>query len=153
MDRKNGKYYQGDYKPQHPEKYIGNVLPHYRSSWERRVFFYMDTNENIAAWGSECVVVPYTSPKDGQIHRYYPDIFCRVKTQDGLKDFMLEIKPMAQSQPAKKPKRNTLKALQQFNEGNETYLVNRAKWEACARWCRERNITFRVVTENELKVL
>lgn len=153
MPQKNGKYYQGDYKPQNPKKYIGNVLPHYRSSWEQRVFWYMDTNENILAWGSECVVVPYVSPKDGQIHRYYPDIFCRVRKGDGVKDFMLEIKPLAQSQPAKTPKRKTLKAIQQFNEGNEVYLVNRAKWEACSKWCKERNITFRVVTENELKVL
>ena len=148
-----GQFYQGDYKPKHPEKYIGNTLPHYRSGWERRVFYYMDMNESIAAWGSECVVVPYVSPKDGEIHRYYPDIFCRVKTVDGLKDFMLEIKPMAQSQPAKKPKKMTAKAIMQFNESQEVYLVNRAKWEACEKWCKERNITFRVVTENELRLL
>lgn len=150
---KNGKFYQGDYKPQNPGKYIGNVLPHYRSSWERRVFYYMDTNENIVAWLSEGIAIPYVSPRDGQVHRYYPDVFARVRTAKGTKDFMLEIKPMAQSQPAKKPKRNTTKALQQFNEGNEVYLVNRAKWEACEKWCKERNITFRVVTENELRVL
>ena len=153
MPRTSTKYYQGDWKPKHPEKYIGNVLPHYRSSWELRVFWYMDTNENVVAWGSECVIIPYVSPKDGQIHRYYPDIFCRVKTPNGVKDFLLEIKPLAQSQPAKVPKRKTLKTLQQFNESNETYLINRAKWDAASKFCKEKGITFRVVTENELKVL
>lgn len=153
MDGKSGKFYQGDFKPEHPEKYIGNTLPHYRSSWERKVFGYMDLNENIVCWGSECVAIPYVSPKDGDIHRYFPDIFCRVKTPNGTKDFMLEIKPIAQSQPAKQPKRKTLKAMMQFNESQETFLVNRSKWAACEKWCKERNITFRVVTENELKVL
>ena len=146
-------YYQGDYTPKHHEKYIGNKLPHYRSSWERKVFWYLDNNENVVAWGSECIVIPYVSPKDGQVHRYYPDCFVRIKCPDGLKDFILEIKPVAQSQPAKVPKKKTAKALQQFNESQETFLVNQAKWAACEKWCKERNIAFRVVTENELRLL
>lgn len=148
-----GKYHQGDWKPTNPQKYLWKKLPHYRSSWERRLFTYLDTNDNVLAWGSEGFAIPYYSPLDGKNHLYVPDIICKVRTPNGEKTFVLEVKPLAQSQPAKVPKRKTAKAMQTFNEGQETYIRNQAKWEACQKWCEARNITFKVVTEKELGLL
>ena len=36
---------------------------------------YCDNNESVIEWGSEEVVIPYKSPWDGRIHRYFPDFF------------------------------------------------------------------------------
>ena len=148
------QFYQGDYKPENPKKYVGNKLPHFRSSWEKRVFFYMDKCENVIAWGSEPFAIEYVSPIDGKKHRYFPDIFCRVKRTDGTtKDFLLEIKPKYQSEPAKVPKKKTAKAVIKFVESQQIYTVNQAKWDAAMKYCKSRNIEFKVITENELGLL
>ena len=147
-------FYQGDYKPENPKKYVGNKLPHYRSSWERRVFYYMDKCENVVAWGSEPLAIEYVNPLDGRRHRYFPDIVCRVKQKDGkLKDFMLEIKPKYQSEPARVPKRKTAKAVIHFVENQQTYTVNQAKWDAAMAYCNPRNIEFKVITEEQLGLI
>ena len=64
--------YKGKFKPKNPSKYIGdptNIV--YRSLWERRFMIYCDNEDNILSWGSEEVVIPYVSPIDNKVHRYY----------------------------------------------------------------------------------
>ena len=36
------KFAQGIFKPKHPEKYVGNHAPKYRSSWELMMFNFAD---------------------------------------------------------------------------------------------------------------
>ena len=108
--RKKVKYYKGKFKPERPEKYKGNprnII--YRSMWERRFMVYCDRNDNILEWGSEEFVVPYKSPIDGKIHRYFPDFYVKVKQHDHTtKKFLIEIKPKRQTKPPKaSPKRKT----------------------------------------------
>ena len=68
------KSYKGKYYPLNPKKYKGNPSQVvYRSLWERKLMVYCDKNEKVLEWGSEEIIIPYMSPKDGRLHRYFPD--------------------------------------------------------------------------------
>ena len=61
--------YKGKYIPTNPKKYRGDpsqVI--YRSLWERKLMVYCDRNSKVVEWGSEEVIIPYMSPKDGRLH-------------------------------------------------------------------------------------
>ena len=48
MQQKGNRYKQGIYPIRHPEKYKGDYNKIvYRSSWELRVFKYLDDNPNV----------------------------------------------------------------------------------------------------------
>ena len=71
------------YKPSNPEKYQGNpnnIIC--RSSWERRFCVWCDKNENIISWASEEFSIPYMSPIDKRVHRYFPDYIIKVKEKN-----------------------------------------------------------------------
>ena len=140
--------YKGKYQPSYPQKYKGNPTNIiYRSLWERKFMVYCDTNENIIEWQSEEKSIPYRSPVDGKIHRYFPDFLIKVKESNGtIKNYMIEIKPAKQTVPPPKPKRQTKKYLYEAYE----YAKNQAKWEAAREFCKDRQWEFKVLTENEL---
>ena len=51
---------------------------------------YCDQSDNILEWGSEEVVIPYVSPLDGRVHRYFPDFYIKVKQSNGgLKKYIM----------------------------------------------------------------
>ena len=97
------------YKPSYPDKYQGdssNIIC--RSSWERKFCRYCDLNTNILQWGSEEFHIPYISPVDRRIHKYYPDFIIKVKESTGqIKTYVIEVKPKRQTQPPKKKSRVT----------------------------------------------
>jgi hypothetical protein len=138
-----GKWEQGPFKPLNPKKYVGN--PHkivYRSWWEFCFMRKLDKDPNVVAWQSEELVIPYRSPKDRQMHRYFVDFVYR--TKDG-KTYMVELKPWAQTQPPKKGRKNFLKE-------SQTFGINKAKWEAAMAYCKAKGFIFKIVTERELNV-
>ena len=64
--------YSGKYIPSNPKKYRGNPMQVvYRSLWERKLMVYCDKNEKVLEWGSEEVIIPYLSPWDNKVHRYF----------------------------------------------------------------------------------
>ena len=68
--------YRGKYYPSFPRKYKGdptNII--YRSLWERKFMVYCDKNTNILEWASEEIAIPYRSPIDNRVHRYFPDFY------------------------------------------------------------------------------
>ena len=70
------KSYSGKFKPSYPGKYKGdptNII--YRSLWERKFMVWCDRNINVEEWGSEEIIIPYISPVDGRVHRYFPDFY------------------------------------------------------------------------------
>ena len=142
--------YKGKYKPSYPEKYNGdptNIV--YRSLWERKFMVYCDLNENILEWQSEEKCIPYRSPIDNKIHRYYPDFIIKVKDSNGsIKKYVIEIKPKKQTVPPVKPQRQTKKYISEVYE----YAKNQSKWEAAREWCDDRGYEFKVITENELDI-
>ena len=67
--------YKGKYIPKNPQKYKGDPSQVvYRSLWERKFMVYCDKNDKVVEWGSEEIIVPYRSPWDGKMHRYFPDM-------------------------------------------------------------------------------
>lgn len=142
------KTYKGKYKPKFPSKYLGdptNIV--YRSSWERQCMVYFDNNPNIIEWGSEEIVIPYRSPLDRRIHRYFVDFVIKAKTSEGkIQTTLIEVKPYKQTQEPKIPKRKTKRFLNEVT----TYLVNEAKWKAAQEFCKDRKWNFQIITENEL---
>jgi len=140
--------YKGTYRPINRKKYIGdpNKIT-YRSLWERSFMVYCDKNDAILAWASEEVVIPYISPIDNKVHRYFPDFFIKVRQKDqSIKNMLIEIKPKKQCSPPKIPKRKTKNYLNEV----KTWGVNQAKWKAAKEWCDDRKFEFKLITENEL---
>ena len=141
--------YKGKYIPKNPQKYKGNSSQIiYRSLWERKFMVYCDRNDKVIEWGSEEVIVPYRSPWDGKIHRYFPDFYIKIKqTSGGVKKFIIEVKPEYQcKQPNKTPKKRTRKWYKEV----QTYGINQAKWKSAIDWCANRGMEFKILTEKHL---
>ena len=141
--------YKGRYNPVNPKKYKGNpqnII--YRSLWERKFMVYCDTNDKVLEWGSEEIIIPYISPWDGKVHRYFPDFYIKVKQSSGnLKKFIIEVKPKSQcKQPIKNPKRRTTKW---FNEV-KTFAINQAKWKYAKEFCEDKGMEFKIFTEDHI---
>jgi hypothetical protein len=106
---------------------------------------YCDLNENIDEWGSEEIVIPYRSPIDNRIHRYFPDFYVKLKETTGKIFFILPVvKPKKQVKPPLKPKRQTKGYLREAYE----YARNQAKWHAAVDYCKDRLYEFKVMTED-----
>ena len=142
--------YKGRYKPNNPSKYRGNVHNViYRSLWERKFMVYCDNNESVIEWGSEEVVIPYKSPWDGRIHRYFPDFYCKIRKHDGsVERFIIEVKPKKQTVPPKEPQRKTKRYLNEIR----TWGVNSAKWKYAVEWCKDNGMNFKILTEDDLGI-
>ena len=142
--------YRGKYYPTYPKKYKGdpsNII--YRSLWERKFMVYCDKNDKILEWGSEEFFIPYRSPLDGKIHRYFPDFYVKVKTKQGtLKKWVVEVKPKVYTRPPKTPKRKTKKYITEVRN----WAVNDAKWKNAIEYCNDRNMEFIIITEDELGI-
>ena len=142
--------YKGKYHPSFPRKYKGdptNII--YRSLWERKFMVYCDKNQNILEWASEEIAIPYRSPIDNRVHRYFPDFYMKVKETNGrIKNYVIEVKPAKQTIPPKKPKRQTKGYIREAYE----YARNQAKWKMAKEFCADRQWEFKVVTEKELGV-
>ena len=138
--------YQGLFHPKHPNKYVGNesnII--YRSSWERRFFTYCDETPGVLRWASEEFHIPYLSPIDERVHRYFPDVWMEVQTPNGVKAYLIEIKPKEQTQ-LRPTKRKTKKFLREA----AIVAVNHAKWDAAKLFCQEHGWEFQVLTEDHL---
>ena len=138
------------YKPVNPQKYQGNpnnIIC--RSSWERKFCQWADHNKNIIQWASEEINIPYISPKDNRVHKYYPDFLIKVKeSSNRIKTYVVEVKPKKQTLPPKKRKRITKSYIYEC----QTYAVNQAKWRAASEFCKDNRIEFKIITEDELGI-
>ncbi len=145
-----GESIKSRYYPEYPNKYKGNpnnIIC--RSSWERRFCHWCDLNENIIEWGSEEFWIPYLSPVDNRVHRYFPDFIIKVREKTGeLKTYVIEVKPKRQTIPPKQKARVTKSYINEV----KTYAVNQAKWKAADEFCKDRLIEFKVITEDELGI-
>ena len=141
---------KGRYKPLKPKKYKGdptNII--YRSSWERRCMIYFDRTPNILEWQSEEFFIPYKSPVDGKIHRYFPDFKIKVMNKHkNIDSIIIEVKPFKQTQPPVIQTRKTKRYLTEVT----TFLKNEAKWKAALNFCKDRKWKFQIITEKELGI-
>lgn len=140
--------YKGRYKVQNPAKYKGNPTDViYRSLWELKFMKWCDTNVNVLEWGSEEVVIPYLSPLDNRIHRYFVDFYIKIRTAQGnIEKYLIEIKPSKFTRQPVKPARVT----RRFIEEVQTWGVNQSKWKNAQEFCENRGWKFMIITEREL---
>ncbi len=145
-----GESLKSKYKPNNPKKYKGdynNIIC--RSSWERKFCSWCDMNESVLEWGSEEIWIPYRSPVDSKVHRYFPDFVMKVKESTGeIKTYVIEVKPKKQTKEPRIPKKKTKSWLYEM----KTYTVNQAKWKAAKEFCADRKIEFKIITEKELGI-
>ena len=91
--------YKGRFRPKNIQKYKGdpsNIV--YRSLWELRFMRYLDSHPSILEWASEEIVIPYYSPVDKKMHRYFPDFWVRsVSSDNQINTMLIEIKPDKQT--------------------------------------------------------
>jgi hypothetical protein len=143
--------YRGLFTPKNPQKYLGNVHQIvYRSSYELRFMKWCDFNENVLQWGSEEIVIPYTSPLDGKIHRYFVDFFIKIRNRDNnIKKYLIEVKPYRFTQEPVAPQRKTKKFISEVYQ----WAVNNAKWDAAKKIAKNNGWEFMLITEKDLGLL
>jgi len=107
---------------------------------------YFDDNPNVIWWASEELSIPYRSPVDNRMHKYFPDFVAKLKVKTGLiKTVMIEVKPNAQTKmPVQKRK------TKRFIQEAATYAINQEKWRAADLFCKEHGWQFQILTEKEL---
>ena len=110
---------------------------------------YCDHNSAIVEWGSETMIIPYKSPVDNKIHRYFVDFYVKIKDSEGkITKYLIEIKPEKFTKPPEIPKRKTKRFIEEvFNYG-----TNQAKWKAANEYCQDRGMKFLVLTEKDLGI-
>jgi hypothetical protein len=143
-----GKFKQGLFKPKNRSKYIGKEDPVYRSGWELKFFRWADDNPNVVEWASEAVIIPYVSPIDHKVHRYYTDGVVAIRENNIIKKYIIEIKPRSQTVlPVKGRKRMSTMVYETVR-----YAQNQAKWEAAKKYAAKHGYEFIILTEKELGI-
>ena len=142
--------YKGKFQPKNIQKYNGDPTKIiYRSLWERKFMKFCDDKKNILQWSSEEVIVPYRSPIDNRMHRYYVDFLVTSINRNGIKETLLiEVKPKRQCMEPKPQKKKTRTYIYEVRE----YAKNQAKWKAAEEYCLDRGYEFKVLTEKELGI-
>jgi len=122
------KTIKGKFIPNNIDKYIGNYSKIvYRSLWERKFMLYCDKTPEIICWSSEETRISYQF-EDKQ-RNYYPDFYVKfINENDDIEECIVEIKPY-------------------FQMG---WSKNKAKWKYAREYCKERNYSFKVLTEREI---
>lgn len=148
--------YKGKFIPKNPGKYKGTLRNAdgssaitWRSLWELKVMNFFDSQPNILEWSSEEFSIPYISPLDNRIHRYFPDFYCKKQGLDGkIIKQIIEVKPAKQTEAPKLQRKLTPKYIAEV----KTWGVNEAKWKAAEYYCAERGWEFVKLTEHDLGI-
>jgi hypothetical protein len=142
--------YKGRFQPKAPLKYKGDPTRIiYRSLWELKLMKYLDTHEDVLLWASEEFSIPYRSPLDGRMHRYYPDFWVKKRNRDGkVEQVVIEVKPKKHVEGPKPQKKKTRRYLGELAK----HAVNVRKFEVAERFCDERGMKFQIMTEKELNI-
>ena len=136
------RFAQGKFTPKFPEKYIGTRSPTYRSSWEFHFMKFCDEHPAVDKWASESIRIPYKNPLTGKHTIYVPDFFIAYADKGGKKRVeLIEVKPANQTYKEKVGRSRVNQA---------SFIVNQAKWNAAYAYCKQKGITFRIITEHDI---
>ena len=103
----------------------------------------------VEKWSSESVCIPYMSPVDGKMHRYFVDNTVHIREGSKVVKYLIEIKPSKQTKPPSthgNKKRSTM-----WYEAAQSG-VNQAKWESAKRWASKNGYIFQIVTERDFNL-
>ena len=143
------KYRQGTYRPVDGSKFKGKKHPRYLSSWELKFFKWCDRNPHVIQWSSESVCLPYVSPVDGKMHRYFVDNTVHIREGNKIQKYLIEIKPHKQTQA---PTTHGNKKQSTILYETATFAVNQAKWNSAKEWCNNNGYVFQIVTEKDFNL-
>lgn len=112
---------------------------------------FLDMHSSVISWESEERFVPYRSPKDKKIHRYYPDFVVEFMSADGtvrtqmieVKSYRETIEPVIKKTTNGRYSRQTLRSILIWG-------INQAKWKAAREYCQKKDWQFKLITEKEL---
>lgn len=108
---------------------------------------YLDEHPAVSEWASEELIIPYRSPIDGRVHRYYPDFWVKKTNREGKTDtVVVEIKPYKETVEPTPQKKLSKRYLYEV----KTWGVNSAKWTEARKYCKNRGWDFVIITEKEL---
>ena len=152
VPRKNAATKQGYYTPMNPQKYIGDPKKIiYRSGWEKKFCTFCDINDHVLAWSSETIQVPYLHPIDNVIRPYNVDFYMKVRKEEGIVEYIVEVKPAKKLIKPELPKtRLNEKRINAHIEQSKEYLINMHKFSAAQKWAKDRGWEFIIVTEKFL---
>ena len=146
--------YKGVFRANNPKKYKGdasNII--YRSSWELKLMMRLDAHPDVLEWSSEEISIPYLSPIDGRIHRYFCDFYVKKKGLNNIvENLLIEVKPYMQTKPPEVKIAKGQKPTRRYLNEVMTWGVNSAKWKAAQEYCKDRNWKFIIMTEHELGI-
>ena len=126
----------------HPEKYVGNKMPTYRSSWEWSFMNFCDNNDSVVKWASEAIQIPYIDPLTEKHTVYVPDFFIQYVDKNGRMQLeLIEIKPASQT---------VLERVGKSVHNQSQFIKNQAKWAAAGNWCKQQGLKFRILNENDI---
>lgn len=145
MAKRKPKWHQAAYKVKNTDKYAGTIIegkqPFARSSWELTFMSFCDNNPNVISWASEPLKIPYYHPIKRKQSVYVPDFLICYKDRNGNKKMeMIEIKPMGQAVLTEKSS----------DKEKADIIVNNAKWKEAIKFCRMRDIEFRILTKEDI---
>jgi hypothetical protein len=110
---------------------------------------YCDKNENIIKWSSEEIWIPYISPLDKRIHKYFPDFYIKyIDKEKSISESLIEVKPKRQVVGPKLGKKVSQKQVYEIKE----FAKNQAKWKAAEEFCADRKWKFQILTEDNLGI-
>ena len=136
------RFAQGKFNLKNPTKYVGNKTPTYRSGWEFTFMKFCDEHPSVSQWASEAIRIPYRHPLTGKQTIYVPDFFIAYVDATGKQHAeLIEVKPTSQV---------SMENAGRSRHNKAHVVLNQAKWEAASAYCRQNNIKFRVVTEQDI---
>ena len=136
------KFARGKFSMKRPEKYVGNKMPTYRSSWEWSFMNFCDNNDSVLKWASEAIQIPYRDPLTNRQTVYVPDFFIQYADKNSrILTELIEIKPASQT---------ILERVGKNKYNQAQFVKNQAKWAAANIWCKQQGIKFRILNENDL---
>lgn len=139
-----GKFAKGKFIPKNMHKFVGSKPPTYRSSWEMRFMMFCDDNSSVISWASEGIKIPYLDPITGKRRHYIPDFLIQYIDKTGKEiTELVEIKPKAQTSRA---------AAGRSKHNQYAAIINEAKWTSAKAFCKQSNIDFRILTEDDIFV-
>ena len=140
---KKSRYSQGYINPKSCRKIIDKTSPIiYRSSYEKKFIYWLESQSKVIRWGSECVCIPYIYT-DGKKHSYYPDYYVEFQNGDKIEKLIVEIKPYNQTQPP----------VNENSWAHKEWTRNSCKWNAAMDFCKRNGYVFKILTENTIEKL
>lgn len=144
---RKSSYKQGYYTLINESKYVGPKPIIFRSSWERKFAIYCDTNPTVISWSSEPFSIKYFNILDNKHHDYFPDFYMKVKRNDIIKEYLVEVKPVSQLRKPLPPKNKNMKSWYNYKKARITYTINLCKSTALKKFAQNKNWEVLYVTE------